>query len=77
MTIADVAAKVVREHGSPMTIDEIYSAIMAQRLFEFKSNQARQVLRTQIRRHCANVQSPAASDRKLFVFISPDKYGLS
>lgn len=77
MTIAEAAAKVLREHDAPMTVEEILATITAQQLFQFKTSQPRQVLRAQLRRHCSNVESAASSDKKLFVVIAPDRYRLA
>lgn len=75
MTITE-AIKQVLEHKSPLTAAEIHRAIVASSLFEFKSNAAASIVRTQLRRHCEGMNAANASARKEFQLVGTDRYEL-
>ena len=77
MTIAEAAAEALRQHGSPMNVDEIHDAIRDRGLYTFKATEARSVLRTQLRRHCEGLAPGASSSRKLFKCESDGRYSLT
>ena len=63
--IHEVAAEILAEHKKPMTADEIYEVIASQDLYEFKAQSPKSVLRSQLRRHSANITGPnQAKDQK-------------
>lgn len=75
MTITE-AIKQVLAQKSPQTAAEIHQAIVEASLFEFKSNSAASIVRTQLRRHCEGVTAASASPRKEFRLIGADRYAL-
>ena len=75
MTITE-AIKQVLEHKSPLTPAEIHRAIVEASLFEFKSKAAAGIVRTQLRRHCADVSTANASAKKEFRLVGTDQYAL-
>lgn len=52
MTIVEAIKQVMRERGAPMTVAEVYGAIIDQGLYTFNADQPEQIVRQQIRRHC-------------------------
>ncbi|MDA7936809.1 winged helix-turn-helix domain-containing protein [bacterium] len=63
--IHEVAAEILSEHKKPMSADEIYEVIASRGLYEFKAKSPQSVLRSQLRRHSANVSGPnQAKDQK-------------
>lgn len=63
--IHEVAAEILAEHKKPMTADEIYEVIASRSLYEFKAQSPKSVLRSQLRRHSANITGPnQAKDQK-------------
>lgn len=69
--IHEVAAEILAEQNQPMTADEIYEVIASKNLYVFKAQSPRSVLRSQLRRHSANISSPnQAKDLKFN--LSPD-----
>lgn len=70
-SIHEIAAEVLQAEGKPMTADEIYSVISSKNLYEFKAQSPRGVVRSQLRRHSANISGPnQAKDQKFN--LSPD-----
>jgi hypothetical protein len=51
---------VLRDAGRPLSSAEIYEAIKAKGLYEFKAKDPANIVRGQLRRHCHNVKSPGA-----------------
>lgn len=76
MTIAEAAREVLRRAERPMTVDEIYDAIIAAGLAEFKAAHPKSVLRNQIRRHCEGVPHAASTRMKYFVAAGGNQYAL-
>jgi restriction system protein len=77
MTIAEAVATVLKQNGGPMTLESIHDAVTSQSLFQFKTDQSRQVLRAQIRRHCTNIQSRASSSTKLFEQVEDGRFKMA
>jgi len=76
MTIVDAAAAVLREANRSMTVSEIYSAITARGLYDFKAKQPVQVLLQQLKRHCVGVENAASSKTKAFARQGEDRFVL-
>jgi hypothetical protein len=77
MTITQAAITVLKKHGGPMTVEEIYQGILKEGLFEFKAKSPGSVLRTQLRRHSVNVTSKAKSGGGEFIRVDKDRFNLS
>lgn len=69
--IHDIAAQILAEKQKPMTADEIFEAITSQGLYEFKAKSPKSVLRSQLRRHSANLSGAHQAAQKIFK-MSPD-----
>ncbi len=76
MTITEAIQKVLTQKAKPLTAAEIYSAIVAASLFEFKSKSAAGIVRSQLRRHCEGLHNQSASAKKLFRVVGGDHYEL-
>jgi len=64
--IHEIAAELLAEYKRPMTVDEIYELIMVRRLYEFKAESPKSVLRSQLRRHSANVTGAHKASKAIF-----------
>jgi len=51
MTILDACVAVLRESTEPLTVDDIYDRIVAQKLFAFGAKEPLGVVRATIRKH--------------------------
>ena len=76
ITIIEAIRSVLLPHGCPLTVSEVYEAIIAAKLYVFNSDQPVHVVRSQIRRHCKGVDIPSASSLKHFELLSNGKYYL-
>lgn len=74
MTIIEAIKEAMRIHGSPMTIREIYEAIMGAGLYTFHTENPAHVVASLIRRHCKGLNFPSASETKHFELRNDDKY---
>jgi len=76
MTITEAIRQVLKKKRTALTVAEIYASILDQNLFEFKSQSAASIVRSQIRRHCEGVPSAHGSAKKLFRLKGADRYEL-
>lgn len=74
MTIVEAIKQVMRQHGRPMSVAEVYSGIVDQELYTFNADQPLQIVRNQIRRHCQGIDVPSANPTKHFVLHSDGTY---
>lgn len=75
-TIVDAIREVMKSEGRPMTISEIYDAIISEKLYSFKADKPVHVVQSQIRRHCKGLDFPSASATKYFEIVQDGKYSL-
>lgn len=73
-SIHQAIGEVLRAAGRSMTADEIYSEIIRQALYEFRARKPLDVVKTQLRRHCKDVDFPTAHRRKYFGLDSDGRY---
>lgn len=73
-TIILAIKDVMESHGKPMTVQQVYEAIVARNLYSFKASQPAHVVRSQIRRHCLGLDFPTASDLKHFTMRGKNRY---
>lgn len=73
-TIILAIKEVMQSRGKPMTVQQIYDAIVSESLYSFKASQPVHVVRSQIRRHCFGLDFPTAADIKHFEMRGKDKY---
>ncbi len=75
-SIHEVAAEVLAKSKAPMTADEIFDAIVAQNLYAFKAQSPKSVLRSQLRRHSANVAGTNQAKELVFQLHDDGRYSL-
>ncbi len=73
-TIILAIKEVMQSHGKPMTVQQVYDAIVSRSLYSFKANQPVHVVRSQIRRHCFDLDFPSAADLKHFECRGKHRY---
>lgn len=73
-TIILAIKEVMQSHGKPMTVQQVYDDIVTWNLYSFKALQPLHVVRSQIRRHCINLDFPSAADLKHFERRGKYKY---
>ena len=76
MTIIEAIKKVIQAHGSPMTVNEIYDAIVSDGLYKFKAQQPSHVVASQVRRHCKGLDFQSANRTKHFVLTENGKFSV-
>jgi restriction system protein len=76
MTIIEAIKSVLQEAKSPLTVDQIYKNISDKKLYGFKAKDPKSVVRSQLRRHCHNLDFPSASPLKNFKMVGRNKYAL-
>ena len=74
MTIIEAIKEVIREHEAPMTVNEIYEAIVSQQLYEFHTPNPVHIVQNQIRRHCIGIDFPTAARTKHFRLVGENKF---
>lgn len=74
-TIVQAISEAMKAEGKPMTVSEIYDAVVSSKLYSFKADQPIQVVRSQLRRHCVGLDFQSSSKAKYFV-IQNGKYYL-
>jgi restriction system protein len=74
ITIVEAIQEVMLAAGKPMTVSEVYEAIVSKNLYTFKADQPIQIVRNQIRRHCKGLDFQSASDKKHFELLPDGKY---
>lgn len=75
-TILLAIKEVMEDHGKQMSPQQVYEAIVSRELYSFKATQPIHVVRSQIRRHCVDLDFPSASDLKVFAIRGKDRYYL-
>jgi restriction system protein len=76
MTIVEAIREVMKNEGRPMTVSEVYEAIVRGNLYDFKSDNPVHIVRTQIRRHCRALDFPSSSSTKYFEMRQDGTYYL-
>ena len=65
-TINEAILEVFKRVGKPLLIREIYKKIIEHDLYRFRAQKPEDIVRIQLRRHCAELDFPTASSKKLF-----------
>lgn len=65
-TINEAILEVFKRERKPLPIKEIYNKIIEYDLYRFRAQRPEDIVRIQLRRHCAELDFPTASSRKLF-----------
>lgn len=66
-TIVQAVIEVMKLRGRPMTVTEVYEAIISDGLYTFNTDTPVHVVRSQIRRHCEGLDFPSSSPTKHFI----------
>jgi dnd system-associated protein 4 len=77
MTITQAAEKAIRLIGGSPSLDQIFDKIIELNLYYFNTDVPKHVLRTQIHRHCHNVERVDTAAELLFQRVDPDNYKLT
>jgi len=75
-TINQAIIDVLQKEGKPLTIKDIYNKIIKDDYYRFRAENPPNIVRTQIRRHCVNLDFPSASSTKLFQALKDGTYWL-
>jgi dnd system-associated protein 4 len=73
-TIVEAAQKAIATMGGTPSLSEIYDKIIQLGLYTFNTDQPEHVLRTQIHRHCDNVERVDNAQKPKFSRIGADNY---
>jgi len=65
-TINEAIIEVLKKEGRPLLIKDIYNKIIGYDLYRFRAQRPEDIVRIQLRRHCAELDFPTASAKKLF-----------
>ncbi|WP_346861158.1 restriction endonuclease [uncultured Draconibacterium sp.] len=65
-TINEAILDVFKREGKPLLIKDIYKRIIEYDLYRFRAQRPEDIVRIQLRRHCAELDFPTASSKKLF-----------
>jgi len=65
-TINEAILEVLKREGKPLQIKDIYNKIIEYDLYRFRAQRPEDIVRIQLRRHCAELDFPTASNKKLF-----------
>lgn len=65
-TINEAILEVFKREGKALLIKDIYEKIIDYDLYRFRAQKPEDILRIQLRRHCAELDFPTASSKKLF-----------
>jgi restriction system protein len=76
LTIIQAIQQVMAQSGHPMTIPQVYEAIVRNHLYQFKADDPAHIVRNEIRRHCIGLDFASASPRKVFKFTGDGRYSV-
>lgn len=68
-TIIDAIKIVLVQNKDGMTVEEIFSSFVRQNLYSFKAKLPKNVLNTEVRRHCLGLDFPTSYPIKHFYII--------
>ena len=75
-TIHRIISDVLRIAGRPMFPNEIYAAISQENLYFFKAQNPLHIVKSQLRRHCKELNFPSARAMKYFTMTSDGRFQL-
>ena len=76
-TIAEAIEMTLDEAGQPLTPHEVHRAIVKKDLYRFRADNPADVVRSQIRRRCVDINFPSAVDDARFQRYDGGRYGLA
>lgn len=69
LTIVEAIIEVMNDNSDGMTDKEVYNAIKAKKLYRFGALDPVSAVRAKLRSHCAGLDFPSASNRKVFTVV--------
>jgi restriction system protein len=75
-TIVDAIREVMLAEGRPLSVAEVYDAIVSADLYQFKADKPVHVVQSQLRRHTEGLDFPSAAGIKHFELLQNGKYFL-
>lgn len=69
MTIVEAIIEVMNSSSDSMTDKEVYIAIIGRKLYKFGALDPVSAVRAKLRSHCAGLDFPSASNRKIFTVV--------
>lgn len=76
-TIAEAIEITLEEAGRPLTAQEVHDGIVERDRYRFRADDPVHVVRSQLRRRCANLDFPSAVDDARFQRYDGGRYGLA
>lgn len=74
-TINEAILEVLKREGKPLLTKDIYNKIIEHDLYRFRAQKPEDIVRIQLRRHCAELDFPTASSKKLFTIYKDGTFG--
>ena len=74
--IHKVITDILRESGKPMSVKDIYDAIIEHKLYTFRAQNPQHVVVSQLRRHCKEFNFPSARAMKYFTMTEDGRFQL-
>jgi len=75
-TIIDAAIVVLKNANKPLSADELYVEICNHRLFEFKAQDPKAILKAQLRKNCFGFTGKSAAEKPRLKQLADKKYQL-
>jgi hypothetical protein len=73
-TIIDAALTVLKKANKPLSADEIYTDICTSRLFEFKAQDPKAILKAQLRKNCLGFIGKSAAEKPRLKQLTDKKF---
>lgn len=73
LTICGAIIQALKQAGKPLTPNEIFDLIIANKLYEFKSKTPLSVLKAEIRKHLEGLELKEMSSIKYFISMESNK----
>ena len=73
-TMIEAAVSVLKAANKPLSIDEIYSAICKENLFEFKAQDPKAILKAQLRKNTLGFTGKSAAEKPRVKHLVDKKY---
>ena len=74
MTIKEATLKVLKKKQTPLSVKQIYDAILEEKLYEFGAKNPQAILKNTIRQHCDNISLKTSKGEKCFTSKNDGTY---
>jgi len=75
-TISTAAVEALKHAGKSLTPTQIFDLILEKKLYEFKAKEPLNILKSELRKHCANSSTPMRKSALYFYLHKDGSYGL-